>query len=84
MGRKEENGVLLVKPKPQNGVIAKAIDWLEWGIIKLMYDSTKPLPFLQGNFAPTHETPPLKDLTFKGHLPVSSPTICTFILINSW
>ncbi|KAH0728270.1 hypothetical protein KY284_004135 [Solanum tuberosum] len=76
MGMKEENGVarieggvVVVDPKPQNGVAAKAIDWVEWAIIKLMNDSTKPLPFLQGNFAPTDETPPLKDLPVIGHLP---------------
>lgn len=102
MGRKEENvvariegGVLVVDPKPQNGVAAKAIDWLEWAIIKLMNDSTKPLPFLHGNFEPTHETPPLKDLPVKGHLPVSSLQFffsnrtlrigkSTCILINGW
>lgn len=78
MGRKEENGVgrieggvVVVDPKPQNGVFAKAIDWLEWGIIKLMNDSTKPIQYLQGNYAPTDETPPVNDLPVKGHLPVS-------------
>ncbi|KAF3617857.1 Carotenoid 9,10(9',10')-cleavage dioxygenase 1 [Capsicum annuum] len=76
MGRKEENGVgrieggvVVVDPKPQNGVFAKAIDWLEWGIIKLMNDSTKPIQYLQGNYAPTDETPPVNDLPVKGHLP---------------
>ncbi|KAL3380744.1 hypothetical protein AABB24_001074 [Solanum stoloniferum] len=76
MGMKEENAVartegggVVVDPKPQNGVAAKAIDWQEWAIIKLMNNSTKPLPFLRGNFAPTDETPPLKHLPVKGHLP---------------
>lgn len=80
MGRKEdddtversEGGVVVVNPKPKKGVIGKAIDLLEKGIIKLMHDSTKPLHYLQGNFAPTDETPPLKDLSVSGHLPVSS------------
>ncbi|XP_009589876.1 carotenoid 9,10(9',10')-cleavage dioxygenase 1-like isoform X1 [Nicotiana tabacum] len=77
MGRKEdddtversEGGVVVVNPKPKKGVIGKAIDLLEKGIIKLMHDSTKPLHYLQGNFAPTDETPPLKDLSVSGHLP---------------
>ncbi|KAG5627480.1 hypothetical protein H5410_012698 [Solanum commersonii] len=54
MGMKEENavartegGVVVVDPKPQNGVAAKAIDWVEWAIIKLMNNSTKPLPFFR-------------------------------------
>lgn len=75
MGRKEEDGVeraegvVLVNPKPQKGLTAKAIDLLEWVIVKLMHDSSKPLHYLQGNFAPTDETPPLNDLVVQGHLP---------------
>lgn len=58
MGRKEddgveriEGGVVVVNPKPRRGITAKAIDLLEWGIVKLMHDSSKPLHYLQGNFA---------------------------------
>ncbi|XP_015062345.1 carotenoid 9,10(9',10')-cleavage dioxygenase 1-like [Solanum pennellii] len=76
MGRKEddgveriEGGVVVVKPKPRKGITAKAIDLLEWGIVKLVHDSSKPLHYLQGNFAPTDETPPLNDLVVQGHLP---------------
>nr|CAD33264.1 carotenoid cleavage oxygenase [Solanum lycopersicum] len=76
MGRKEddgveriEGGVVVVNPKPRRGITAKAIDLLEWGIVKLMHDSSKPLHYLQGNFAPTDETPPLNDLVVQGHLP---------------
>ncbi|XP_059311574.1 carotenoid 9,10(9',10')-cleavage dioxygenase-like isoform X2 [Lycium ferocissimum] len=78
MGRKEdddgvversEGGVVVVNPKPGKGLIAKAIDLLEWGIVKLMHDASKPLHYLQGNFAPTDETPPLNDLIVQGHLP---------------
>ncbi|XP_049389172.1 carotenoid 9,10(9',10')-cleavage dioxygenase 1 isoform X1 [Solanum stenotomum] len=76
MGRKEddgveriEGGVVVVNPKPRKGLTAKAIDLLEWGIVKLMHDSSKPLHYLQGNFAPTDETPPLNDLVVQGHLP---------------
>nr|AIX87533.1 carotenoid cleavage dioxygenase 1A [Lycium ruthenicum] len=71
MGRKEDDdgGVVVVKPKPGKGLIAKAVDLLEWGIVKLMHDASKPLHYLQGNFAPTDETPPLNDLIVQGHLP---------------
>ncbi|KAH0728725.1 hypothetical protein KY284_004590 [Solanum tuberosum] len=76
MGRKEDDGVeriegevVVVNPKPRKGLTAKAIDLLEWGIVKLMHDSSKPLHYLQGNFAPTDETPPLNDLVVQGHLP---------------
>nr|AAT68189.1 carotenoid cleavage dioxygenase 1 [Petunia x hybrida]WRM38006.1 carotenoid cleavage dioxygenase 1 [synthetic construct] len=77
MGRKEsddgveriEGGVVVVNPKPKKGITAKAIDLLEKVIIKLMHDSSKPLHYLSGNFAPTDETPPLNDLPIKGHLP---------------
>lgn len=76
MGRKEEDGVerteggvVVVNPKPQKGLTAKAIDLLEWVIVKLMHDSSKPLHYLQGNFAPADETPPLNDLVVQGHLP---------------
>ncbi|XP_060217295.1 carotenoid 9,10(9',10')-cleavage dioxygenase 1-like [Lycium barbarum] len=71
MGRKEDDdgGVVVVKPKPGKGLIAKAVDVLEWGIVKLMHDASKPLHYLQGNFAPTDETPPLNDLIVQGHLP---------------
>ncbi|KAF3666378.1 Carotenoid 9,10(9',10')-cleavage dioxygenase 1 [Capsicum annuum] len=78
MGRKEEGddgversegGVVLVNPKPRKGFSAKALDLLEKGIVKLVHDSSKPLHYLQGNFAPTDETPPLNDLLVHGHLP---------------
>ncbi|CAN4110360.1 unnamed protein product [Withania somnifera] len=76
MGRKEddgversEGGVVIVKPKPGKGLTTKALDLLERGIVKLMHDSSKPLHYLQGNFAPTDETPPLNKLVVQGHLP---------------
>ncbi|KAM7512334.1 hypothetical protein LguiB_011209 [Lonicera macranthoides] len=65
-----EGGVVLVNPKPSKGIASKAIDWLEKLIVKLMFDSSQPLHYLSGNFAPViHETPPCKDLTVIGHLP---------------
>lgn len=72
MGEKDErkeDGVVLVKPKPTKGFASKAIDWLEWAIVKMMHDPKKPLHYLSGNFAPVDETPPLSDLPVKGHLP---------------
>lgn len=90
MGRKEEGddgversegGVVLVNPKPRKGFSAKALDLLEKGIVKLVHDSSKPLHYLQGNFAPTDETPPLNDLLVHGHLPVSSLLLSPFQFI---
>ncbi|KAK2996538.1 hypothetical protein RJ639_007699 [Escallonia herrerae] len=76
MGKKAEEvertpgGVGVVNPKPNKGIASKAIDLLEKLIVKLMHDSSKPLHYLYGNFAPVREeTPPCKDLTIIGHLP---------------
>ncbi|KAK2992345.1 hypothetical protein RJ640_015433 [Escallonia rubra] len=76
MGTKAEEvertagGVVVVNPKPNKGITSKAIDFLEKLIVKLMHDSSKPLHYLYGNFAPVRaETPPCKDLTIIGHLP---------------
>ncbi|CAA2951669.1 carotenoid cleavage dioxygenase 1 [Olea europaea subsp. europaea] len=73
MGRKEEErtdgGVVVVKPNPRKGVASKALDWLEWALVKLLHDPKKPLHYLSGNFAPVDETPPLQDLPVVGHLP---------------
>lgn len=66
----EKEGIVEVNPKPNKGFTSKAIDWLEKLIVKLMYDSTQPLHYLNGNFAPVpDETPPCKDLPVHGHLP---------------
>lgn len=64
-------GVVVVNPKPNKGFTSKAVDWLEKVIVKLMYDSSQPHHWLFGNFAPVDETPPCKDLSVIGHLPVS-------------
>lgn len=65
-----EGGVVVVKPKPNEGIFSKAIDWLEKLIVKGMYDSSsEPHHYLSGNFAPVPETPPCKDLPVKGYLP---------------
>ncbi|XP_047315751.1 carotenoid 9,10(9',10')-cleavage dioxygenase 1 [Impatiens glandulifera] len=74
MGQKEnderiDGGVVLVNPKPQNGIAAKAIDLLEKLFVKFMHDSKQPLHYLSGNFAPVDETPPCKDLPVVGYLP---------------
>ncbi|CAH9118191.1 unnamed protein product [Cuscuta epithymum] len=78
MGRKEDDGpvelkaggIVVVNPKPQGSMISSAIDWLEWMIVKIMHDSSKPLPYLSGNFAPApEETAPCKDLPVIGQLP---------------
>lgn len=84
MGRKEEErtdgGVVVVKPNPRKGVASKALDWLEWALVKLLHDPKKPLHYLSGNFAPVDETPPLQDLPVVGHLPVSPNMIVMFVL----
>ncbi|KAH9710190.1 Carotenoid 9,10(9',10')-cleavage dioxygenase 1 [Citrus sinensis] len=57
------NGIVAVDPKPKNGVTSKVIDFVEKLIVKWMYDSSQPLHYLSGNFAPVpDETPPTKDL----------------------
>lgn len=75
-----EGGVVVVKPKPNEGIFSKAIDWLEKLIVKVMYDSSsEPHHYLSGNFAPVPETPPCKDLPVKGYLPVSPIHIYLYI-----
>ncbi|XP_034703035.1 carotenoid 9,10(9',10')-cleavage dioxygenase 1-like [Vitis riparia] len=73
MAEKEEQGgagVVAVDPKPSKGFTSKAVDWLEKLIVKLMYDSSQPLHYLSGNFAPVRdETPPCKNLPVIGYLP---------------
>ncbi|OIT07995.1 carotenoid 9,10(9',10')-cleavage dioxygenase 1 [Nicotiana attenuata] len=91
MGKKEEEvamerserGWVVVKPKANKKFGAKAIDWLEKVIVKLMYNSgsnSKACHFLSGNFAPVDETPPCKDLPVKGYLPVSTPLQLHFLI----
>ncbi|KAF3437909.1 hypothetical protein FNV43_RR20665 [Rhamnella rubrinervis] len=63
-------GIVTVNPKPNKGLASKFVDWFEKLIVKLMYDSSQPLHYLSGNFAPIpHETPPTKDLPVTGYLP---------------
>ncbi|KAJ4829993.1 Dixin [Turnera subulata] len=62
-------GIAEVNPKPSKGLTSKLIDYLEKLIVKLMYDPNQPLHYLTGNFAPVDESPPVKDLPVKGHLP---------------
>jgi hypothetical protein len=76
-------GIVKVEPKPSNGFTSKAIDLLEKLIVKLFYDSSLPHHWLAGNFAPVQdETPPVKDLPVKGHLPVSENCFFCFCLLN--
>lgn len=81
-----EGGVVVVNPKPNNGLVSKAIDWLEAFIVKYMYHSSQLNHWLSGNFAPvTDETPPCKDLPVIGQLPVStiSKILDSFLLLSS-
>ncbi|KAL9262079.1 Carotenoid 9,10(9',10')-cleavage dioxygenase-like protein [Drosera capensis] len=62
--------IVIVNPKPSNGLTAKAIDFVEKLIVKWLYDSKLPQHYLSGNFAPVREeTPPKTDLLVKGYLP---------------
>ncbi|CAN1787695.1 Carotenoid 9,10(9',10')-cleavage dioxygenase 1, partial [Linum perenne] len=61
--------IVSVDPKPQKGIAATLVDFLENLIVKFGHDSTLPLHYLSGNFAPSNESPPAKDLLVKGHLP---------------
>lgn len=66
------DGIVLVNPKPHNGLASKAIDFVESVIVKFMYNSSLPLHYLSGNFAPVpYETPPTTNLHVIGYLPVS-------------
>jgi hypothetical protein len=77
-----DNGIVEVNPKPSKGFTSKAIDLLEKLIVKLMYDSSQPLHYLSGNFAPVKdETPPCKDLPVQGHLPVRTLFILLFFFL---
>ncbi|PKA49853.1 Carotenoid 9,10(9',10')-cleavage dioxygenase [Apostasia shenzhenica] len=63
-------GVVAVQPKPKRGVVSAAVDLLERFIVYLMHDSSKPLHYLSGNFAPVRdETPPSANLPVRGSLP---------------
>ncbi|XP_065870169.1 carotenoid 9,10(9',10')-cleavage dioxygenase 1 isoform X2 [Euphorbia lathyris] len=59
-----------VNPSPRKGLASKLIDLFEKLIVKLMFDTSQPLHYLSGNFAPVpDETPPVKDLSVEGYLP---------------
>ncbi|RID47925.1 hypothetical protein BRARA_I04483 [Brassica rapa] len=65
-----DDGILSVNPKPSKGFSSKLIDLLESLLVKLMHDTSLPLNYLSGNFAPLRdETPPVKDLPVHGFLP---------------
>ncbi|PKI31600.1 hypothetical protein CRG98_047982 [Punica granatum] len=62
--------VVPVDPKFSKGPISEAIDKVEKLLVKLMHDSSRPLHYLSGNFAPVAvETSPTTDLSVRGHLP---------------
>lgn len=72
-GNSGDSGIVAVNPKPQKGLAAKVIDFVEGLIVKFMHDSSRPLHYLSGNFGPVrHETPPTADLPVIGFLHVSS------------
>ncbi|KAK1552342.1 hypothetical protein Q3G72_015009 [Acer saccharum] len=63
-------GIVAVNPEPRKGLAAIAIDFAENLIVNLMYNSSQPLHYLSGNFAPvSDETPPTTSLPVTGRLP---------------
>ncbi|XP_020580149.1 carotenoid 9,10(9',10')-cleavage dioxygenase 1-like [Phalaenopsis equestris] len=70
-GKSSRNLVVAVQPKPKKGLVSSAVDFLERFIVYLMHDSSKPLLYLSGNFAPVRdETPPSAAVSVHGSLPV--------------
>jgi hypothetical protein len=63
--------VVVVEPKPRKGLTSKVVDFVEKLIVNFMHDTSQPLLYLSGNFAPVaEETPPATALLVKGFLPV--------------
>ncbi|CAN1342484.1 Carotenoid 9,10(9',10')-cleavage dioxygenase 1 [Linum perenne] len=60
--------IVTVIPHPVKGLASTLIDFLEKLTVKIGYHSL-PLHYLSGNFAPSAEFPPAKDLPVKGYLP---------------
>nr|C3VEQ4.1 RecName: Full=Carotenoid 9,10(9',10')-cleavage dioxygenase 1; AltName: Full=Carotenoid cleavage dioxygenase 1; Short=OgCCD1 [Oncidium hybrid cultivar]ACP27629.1 carotenoid cleavage dioxygenase [Oncidium hybrid cultivar] len=70
-GKKSHRSVVAVQPKPRKGILSSTIDLIEKVIVYFAHDSSKPLHYLTGNFAPVRdETPPFAALTVHGSLPV--------------
>ncbi|KAG0460145.1 hypothetical protein HPP92_023273 [Vanilla planifolia] len=68
--------LVAVQPRPKKGLVSSAVDLLERFIFYIMHDSSKPLHYLSGNFAPIRdETPPSVDLPVRGYLPVRIDSI---------
>eukprot|EP01018_Ginkgo_biloba_P029912 Gb_05536 [translate_table: standard] len=66
----ETEEITVVHPEPKKGIISSLIDLAEKLVVRTLYDSSKPLHYLSGNFAPVeHETPPHADLPVIGYLP---------------
>ncbi|EHA8588346.1 putative Carotenoid 9,10(9',10')-cleavage dioxygenase [Cocos nucifera] len=74
--KEQQQGIVAVNPKPGKGLVSKAVDLIERAIVYLMHDSSKPLYYLSGNFAPVRdETPPCFDIPVRGSLPVNPATV---------
>lgn len=70
-GKSSRSLVVAVQPKPRKGLVSSAVDLLERVVVYLMHDSSKPLHYLAGNFAPVrNESPPSVALPVHGSLPV--------------
>lgn len=74
-------GIVTVDPKPSKGIVSRMVDALEKLIVWAMYDSSEPQYYLSGNFAPVvEETPPCKNLTVRGYLPVRDSLLISLII----
>ncbi|KAJ3697814.1 hypothetical protein LUZ61_001519 [Rhynchospora tenuis] len=68
--QKSQGGLVKVEPRPKKGPASWFVDLIEKALVWMMYDKSKPLHYLSGNFAPVkEETPPCSDLPVKGYLP---------------
>ncbi|MCO5578697.1 hypothetical protein L7F22_032542 [Adiantum nelumboides] len=64
------DSVFVPKPCPQTGAAAHLIDVLEKAFVWAFYPHpSKPLHYLQGNYAPVDERDPMYDLPVEGILP---------------
>lgn len=80
MEAEKRHGVVKVDPQPKKGAKAWFVDLIEKALVWMMYDKSKPLHYLSGNFAPVEkETPPCSDLPVKGSLPVIPLSLSNYV-----
>ncbi|XP_073007956.1 carotenoid 9,10(9',10')-cleavage dioxygenase [Typha latifolia] len=66
----KQRGIVAVEPRARKGLASRTVDLIEKVLVYFGHDSSKPLYYLSGNFAPVRdETPPCADLPVRGSLP---------------